>query len=46
MAGRLTGRYCAVVTAGATRVDCHIGVELGWCPGRVALVAGRAVSSR
>ena len=36
----------SVVTAGATRAHRHIGVELGWCPGRVALVARCAVCSR
>ena len=43
---RLAGGYCAVVTAGAARADCHIDVELRWCPGRVALVSCSAVGCR
>ena len=46
VAGRLAGGCRAVVAAGAARADCHIGVELGWCPGHITLVAGRAVCSR
>ena len=44
VAGRLSGSYRAVVAVGTARADCNINVELGWCPGRVALVASRAVS--
>jgi hypothetical protein len=32
----------AVRAAGA---HAHIGMELGWCPGRVALVASRAIGA-
>ena len=39
---RLAARDRPVMAAGATRADGHVGVELGWRPGRVALVAGRA----
>ena len=34
------------MTTGATCDHRHIGVELGWCPTGVALMAGRAVGSR
>ena len=46
MAAVLATCNLAVVAARAACADAHIGVELGWCPGRVALVAGRAVGRR
>jgi len=31
------------MATGATGANCHVDVKLGWRPGRVTLVAGRAV---
>jgi len=44
MVVRFTIGDSSVVAAGAARAHRHIGVELGWCPHRVTLVAGRAGS--
>ena len=45
VAAALATCYLAVMAARTSRADTHIGVELGWCPAAVALVAGRAVGT-
>ena len=45
MAAVLVTCNLAVMAARTSRADAHIGVELGWCPAAVALVAGRAVGT-
>ena len=43
MRSRLASSNRTVMAARTTRADRYIGVELGRCPGAVALVAGSAV---
>ena len=43
MARRLAGRDSAVMASRAAGTDRDVDVELGWRPGRVALVASRAI---
>ena len=45
MVAALAARYCAVVATRTSSAHAHVGVQFGWRPTRVALVASSAVGT-